>query len=79
MTTVVQDALSSLKSSIVQIPDSYPVETILLQPAVKDASGEIPPCVTYPHGGPHGTSITAFSPSIAALALEGCELSSMQF
>ena len=33
----------------------------------------IPPLITFPHGGPHGTTSTAFSPATTALALEGCQ------
>jgi hypothetical protein len=33
-----------------------------------------PVCVTIPHGGPHVSSVTAFTPAVVAYALEGCKL-----
>ena len=32
------------------------------------------PLVTVPHGGPHGTYTSEFSPATVALALEGCQI-----
>ncbi|RDB17643.1 Acylamino-acid-releasing enzyme [Hypsizygus marmoreus] len=69
----VESALASLRSSILQIPGRFPTETIVIQSAL--ASNDVPPCITTPHGGPHATTITSFSPSTVALALEGYTIS----
>ncbi|KAF8154267.1 Alpha/Beta hydrolase protein [Crassisporium funariophilum] len=70
---VVGAALSKIRTSIVPIPNRYPVETILIRSSVAGASAQ--PCITSPHGGPHGATSTAFSPSTTALVLEGYTLS----
>ena len=56
------------------IPDREPFETILVQPKSRDSTPRtILPLITFPHGGPHTATSTAFSPTTTALALEGCE------
>lgn len=62
-------ALSVVQSSIVPIVGRGRTETIVVGPA---DSGPTPPCILFPHGGPHGGTTTAFNPSVASLALEGC-------
>ena len=69
----VEKALSTIRTSIVPIPNRYPVETILIQPNNGNITTTIPPLITFPHGGPHGTTSTAFSAATIALVLEGCE------
>jgi hypothetical protein len=66
----VQQALSGLRASIISIPDRFPAETVVIQ--AKETSIHVAPCVTAPHGGPHATTMTSFSPGTVALALEGC-------
>ncbi|KAI0041885.1 alpha/beta-hydrolase [Auriscalpium vulgare] len=68
----VEEALESVKSSIIPVPDRYPVETIVIE---SKAPASPPPLLTFIHGGPHGASNTAFTPSLTALALEGYTLS----
>ncbi|KAG6871447.1 hypothetical protein C0995_004460 [Termitomyces sp. Mi166 len=69
-------ALSNLCASVIPIPERYPTETIVIQSAVAPPNErEIRPCITMPHGGPHGTTTTAFSPANVALALERCQWS----
>ena len=50
------------------IPERSPTETILIEPNRRKSQ----PLLTYIHGGPHSLSPTAFSPAIAAYALQGC-------
>ncbi|KAF9461397.1 Alpha/Beta hydrolase protein [Collybia nuda] len=69
----VQHALSGLRASIIQIPGRSPTETIVIQE--KTPTSRVPPCVTAPHGGPHATTMTTFSPATVALALEGYTIS----
>lgn len=68
----IEKALSTIRTSIVPIPNRYPSETILVQPKTRET---IPPLITFPHGGPHGTTSTTFSPATTALALEGYTVS----
>ncbi|KAI0068405.1 alpha/beta-hydrolase [Artomyces pyxidatus] len=67
----VEKALNSLKSSVLQIPNRYPTETIVVEPKSSDKR----PLVTFIHGGPHGHISTEFAPMITALALQGYTLS----
>lgn len=46
------------------------IEAILLSPT---SSGKPSPFMLELHGGPHGSSLTAFSPALAAICLSGCE------
>ena len=69
----VKENLGTLQASIIPIPNRHPVETILLRTKTPDSSVSAPrPCVFSPHGGPHTTMVTSFSPVYVALALEGC-------
>lgn len=68
MLLLVRSKLELLKTTIVPIPYRKPIETIVLSP--KNVSSQ--PCVTVPHGGPHGAFSTTFNTLHAALALEGC-------
>ncbi|TFY73172.1 hypothetical protein EWM64_g10840 [Hericium alpestre] len=72
--SAVEQALKSLQASIIQVPDRHPVETILVKES-KGISAELKPLATFIHGGPHSTSFTAFTPSVAALALQGYNVS----
>ncbi|KAF8651083.1 hypothetical protein AX16_004945 [Volvariella volvacea WC 439] len=67
-----KNQLSKLEISVHAIPGRYPTETILVRhvDSTKDT-----PLVTVPHGGPHGTTTTAFTPTTTALALEGYTIS----
>ncbi|TFK33329.1 Alpha/Beta hydrolase protein [Crucibulum laeve] len=71
----VQTALSYLTTRIIQVPGRGPTETIIIQCSASSISSEIPPCITVPHGGPHGTTTTAFSASTVALVLAGYTVS----
>ncbi|KAG5653150.1 hypothetical protein H0H81_002061 [Sphagnurus paluster] len=63
--------LSTLRASVIAIPDRYPTETIVIHSIVPPENVQnIRPCITSPHGGPHITTTTAFTPAILALALE---------
>jgi hypothetical protein len=53
---------------VLPIPDRYPVESILIEPKRRKAQ----PLLTVIHGGPHGQIPTAFTPAVAAYALQGC-------
>ncbi|KAJ8590553.1 alpha/beta-hydrolase [Rhizopogon salebrosus TDB-379] len=69
-------ALDDLTASIIPIGARPPTETLVIQSKKASARpGPKPVCVTIPHGGPHATSTTAFSPATVALALEGYTLS----
>ncbi|KAK2465161.1 hypothetical protein APHAL10511_002853 [Amanita phalloides] len=65
-------ALSSIKTEIIPIPGRDPVETIVISKS--SITGEIPPCILSPHGGPHVASTTEFNPLHAAFVLEGYTL-----
>ncbi|KAJ3506311.1 hypothetical protein NLJ89_g6942 [Agrocybe chaxingu] len=71
----ISSALSSIQTSVVPIPGHHLVETILIRPAKAKPEGEVLPCITSPHGGPHGASSTAFSAYLTALVLEGYTVS----
>ncbi|KAF9474509.1 alpha/beta-hydrolase [Pholiota conissans] len=71
----VAKALSAIKASIIPIPGRPFVETIVIQGKKEELSSGKPPCITSPHGGPHSTTSTAFSPNTTALVLEGYTLS----
>ncbi|KAH7882100.1 Alpha/Beta hydrolase protein [Phlebopus sp. FC_14] len=70
----VRRVLDGLVATIIPIPNRGPTETIVIQ-TKEHADGRKPICVTIPHGGPHATSTTAFTPSVLALALEGYTIS----
>ncbi|TFK48157.1 alpha/beta-hydrolase [Heliocybe sulcata] len=65
-------ALSSLESYVVSVPDRFPVETIVIK---QRNPGKILPTITYPHGGPHSASSSAFQASLAAYVLAGYTVS----
>ncbi|KAF9529900.1 Alpha/Beta hydrolase protein [Crepidotus variabilis] len=67
----VSAALSQITTKILPIEGREPVETVLIQ----SSKTEKPPCITAPHGGPHGTALTAFVPTLTALVLEGYTIS----
>ncbi|KAK2462496.1 hypothetical protein APHAL10511_005466 [Amanita phalloides] len=67
-----KSSLSSIKTEIIPIPGRDPIETIVI--STPSENDEIAPCILSPHGGPHSTSTTEFSPLRAALALEGYTL-----
>ncbi|KAF8800386.1 alpha/beta-hydrolase [Phlegmacium glaucopus] len=71
----IKKALSNIRTSIVPIPNRFPFETILIQPNNGKNTTTIPPLITYPHGGPHGTTSTSFSAMTTALVLEGYTIS----
>ncbi|KAF8188652.1 Alpha/Beta hydrolase protein [Pholiota molesta] len=75
LSKAVDKALSTIRASIISIPGRPFVETIFIQGEMKGNGGTKPPCITSPHGGPHGTTSTAFSPNTVAFVLEGYTLS----
>ncbi|PPQ82281.1 hypothetical protein CVT25_008431 [Psilocybe cyanescens] len=70
----VSSALQGIRTKIIRIPGRHLVETIVVQGANR-GNGLIAPCIISPHGGPHGASTTAFSPTTAALVIEGYTIS----
>ncbi|KAM6493471.1 Alpha/Beta hydrolase fold [Amanita muscaria] len=66
--------LSSLKTDIMAVPNRHPVEVIIIRQPKLFGTQNLPPCILMPHGGPHGTSTSEFSPMVAALVLEGYTL-----
>ncbi|KAH9991913.1 alpha/beta-hydrolase [Russula vinacea] len=70
LTPRVEGALRELTATVLPIPDRYPVETIVIEPKRHKAQ----PLVTVIHGGPHGQIPTAFTPALAAYALQGYTL-----
>ncbi|KAF9033208.1 Alpha/Beta hydrolase protein [Panaeolus papilionaceus] len=71
----VQGALDTIQTQIIPIPERAPVETIVTQSSLFTEGGVIPPCITWPHGGPHVGSSTEFSPLTSVLILEGYTIS----
>ncbi|KAF4611949.1 hypothetical protein D9613_003766 [Agrocybe pediades] len=70
----VSSALNTVRATIMPISGRGLVETVVIL-GKKTEDGTIPPCITSLHGGPHGTSSTAFSATTTALALEGYTIS----
>ena len=64
----VKQRLAKLTTSVLPVPDRFPLETIVVR-GENDASA---PCITQVHGGPHSVSLSMFSAFVAAFALEGC-------
>ncbi|EKM77251.1 hypothetical protein AGABI1DRAFT_122246 [Agaricus bisporus var. burnettii JB137-S8] len=64
----VYSALQTIRTSVHQIPDRWPLETIVVRSTRQESQG---PLITAPHGGPHVGSTTSFSAATTALALEG--------
>ncbi|THH33349.1 hypothetical protein EUX98_g805 [Antrodiella citrinella] len=71
-----QTRVASLDLSVIPVKDRYPTETIVLRG--KDKQTPLP-SVNLIHGGPHGSSTTAFSPVGIALALEGYVVSAPNY
>ncbi|KAF9035745.1 acylaminoacyl-peptidase [Hymenopellis radicata] len=66
----VSEALSKLTMEIIKTPERHPTESIVLRHSQStDASRN--PLITIPHGGPHATWATSWTPATTALALEG--------
>jgi acylaminoacyl-peptidase len=75
LSSTTKEALDGLTSSIIPITARAPTESLLIQSKkALTSGGPKPVCVTIPHGGPHTTSTTAFTPSVVSLALEGYTL-----
>lgn len=70
--SAVQEAIDRLDARVIPIPNRYPVETIVIQ-SKESVEEQKPFCLTIPHGGPHASSVTSFTPGVLAYALEGCE------
>ncbi|KAE9401852.1 alpha/beta-hydrolase [Gymnopus androsaceus JB14] len=70
-----QTCLDSLTVKVVPIPERFPTETILVQHRSALREQKILPCITIPHGGPHGAETIALSASTVCLALEGYTIS----
>ncbi|KAJ3742795.1 Alpha/Beta hydrolase protein [Lentinula detonsa] len=70
-----QSRLNSLTVKIVSIPDRFPTETILIQDKAALQDHKILPCISIPHGGPHGANVVSFSAPVCFLALEGYTVS----
>jgi acylaminoacyl-peptidase len=68
MLVLVETALRDLRAAVLPIPDRFPVEVVLIEPKQRKSQ----PLMTYIHGGPHAQIPTAFSPALAAYALQGC-------
>ncbi|TFK99865.1 Alpha/Beta hydrolase protein [Pterulicium gracile] len=77
LTSEVASALEGLRTEIVLVPGRYPVETIVIRSNSGD--GGVSPCITIPHGGPHGATSTAFTPSVTARVLNGYTVSMPNF
>ncbi|KAJ6554236.1 Alpha/Beta hydrolase protein [Mycena capillaripes] len=67
-----QTALSGLQYSVISVPERGKTQTVVIRPLRPESA---PPCIQFIHGGPHGVTTTAFSPSTAFLALEGYTVS----
>ena len=68
---IVESALATLSASVISIPERHPTQAIVLRSQINPRTKD--PCITCPHGGPHGTITTAFSAAGAAYVLEGCQ------
>lgn len=53
-----------------QHPEDVDIEAIYIRPG-SASPGHTPPCILFPHGGPHSTSTTDYSPGVAALLAAG--------
>ncbi|KAI6003273.1 Alpha/Beta hydrolase protein [Pisolithus orientalis] len=69
-----QQELEKLTPCVIPVPNRYPTESVVIL-SKEPPKGQKPICVTVVHGGPHGTSTTAFTPSVLALALDGYTVS----
>lgn len=70
-TSAVSSAMSKLDFTVVPLPKFGASEIILVAPTSLTAKSTPPPVITFPHGGPHATTTTDYSASVAALALAG--------
>lgn len=75
-TILVEKELAKIESSVLSIPGQYPTETILLKSKEVDPNLQVPPCITVPHGGPHGATTTGFNAHHALLVIDGCKSTS---
>ncbi|KAI6160299.1 Alpha/Beta hydrolase protein, partial [Pisolithus thermaeus] len=72
--TKLRQEVGKLASYVVPVPNRYPTESVVIS-SKEPPKDQKPICVTIVHGGPHAASITAFTPSVLALALEGYTVS----
>lgn len=80
----IRDLKQSALAKIIPIPttgvkedvNDQSIEAILLSPSTSDNPL---PLLLELHGGPHGSSLTAFSPALAAICLSGCECTLLRF
>ncbi|KAI6103028.1 Alpha/Beta hydrolase protein [Pisolithus sp. B1] len=72
--TKLRQEVGKLTSYVVPVPNRYPTESVVIS-SKEPPKDQKPICVTIVHGGPHAASITAFTPSVLALALEGYTVS----
>lgn len=71
-------ALASLEADDESLPTATHVETLHLRLANTSASPSRK-LLLNPHGGPHSTTTDTFSPSLAALAVAGFEVVSVNY
>ncbi|KAF8898201.1 Alpha/Beta hydrolase protein, partial [Mucidula mucida] len=68
------EALSRLTMEIIKTPERHPTESIVLRH--RQSKDEVRNAlITMPHGGPHATWATSWTPATTALALEGYTIS----
>lgn len=64
-------AIDRLDSTILPLPKFEPSEILLLSPIKIDPAAEatlnLPPLITFPHGGPHSASAFDFQGGLVAL------------
>ncbi|KAF9035752.1 alpha/beta-hydrolase [Hymenopellis radicata] len=70
VSTDVSEALSKLTMEIIKTPERHPTESIVLRHR-QSTDESRNPLITMPHGGPHATWATSWTPATTALALEG--------
>ncbi|KAF9022062.1 alpha/beta-hydrolase [Hymenopellis radicata] len=70
----VSDALSKLTMEIIKTPERHPTESIVLRHS-QSTDESRNPLIAMPHGGPHATWPTSWTPATTALALEGYTIS----
>lgn len=76
-------AALGIQSTILRVPgtalteteslDTRDIEAILIQPGKQSATqaSGLPPCILFPHGGPHSTTTTDWSAALTATVLSG--------
>jgi acylaminoacyl-peptidase len=67
---LVRKLFDTLEVSVIKVPGRHPTEIIVTRP--KSDDGEVLPCVTCPHGGPHSSFGVEFNPFMLTIALQGC-------